>query len=227
MGRRRKKKEDEPKSDEFIVLFTALSMILLAFFIMLNSLATIDEARSRIVLNSLIGTFGVLPGFKQGEFGPEMPHKKKSRKQPQNLKRRVQALLEIHDLQGANVAERSDGRVVIRFESRLLFASGSQRINPRSFPQLDGLADLIVRVGFPVRVEGHTDVVPSSGPQSNWYLSAARAAAVYRYLHHAAGVPADMLTAAGYGATRPLRTGETQQRRVEVVFLPPVRKGGS
>ena len=35
-----KRRNEEPEKDEFIVLFTALSMILLAFFIMLNSMAT-------------------------------------------------------------------------------------------------------------------------------------------------------------------------------------------
>ena len=43
------------------MLFTSLNIILLAFFIMLNALAVVDEKREIIVLGSLIGTFGILP----------------------------------------------------------------------------------------------------------------------------------------------------------------------
>ena len=57
-----KRKPEEPEKDEFIVLFTALSMILLAFFIMLNTMAVIDPVRSRKAIDSLVGSFGMMPG---------------------------------------------------------------------------------------------------------------------------------------------------------------------
>lgn len=44
------------------VLTVALFIILLAFFIVLNSIAVIDESRTLAALGSLIGSFGILPG---------------------------------------------------------------------------------------------------------------------------------------------------------------------
>ena len=58
----RNKKKGDGGSNSFIVLFTSLSVILLAFFILLNSMATIDSERVRKALGSLVGGFGILPG---------------------------------------------------------------------------------------------------------------------------------------------------------------------
>ncbi|MBX3349390.1 MAG: OmpA family protein [Nitrospira sp.] len=69
----------------------------------------------------------------------------------------------------------------------------------------------------PFEVGGHTDNV---GPeQSNWVLSEQRAKAVVEYLI-SRGVAAERLTAKGYGASRPIADGTTdegrqQNRRIE------------
>jgi len=62
MAKKKKKEADEVAKDGNVVLFTALSMILLAFFIVLNSLAVVDTNRKLSALGSLLGSFGVLPG---------------------------------------------------------------------------------------------------------------------------------------------------------------------
>src|SRR6185312_2766361 len=58
---------------------------------------------------------------------------------------------------------------------------------------------------YHITIEGHTDDTPISTPQfqSNWELSAARAAAVVRFLLDL-GIPAGKLTAAGYADTVPI-----------------------
>ena len=48
-------------TDGFIVQFTALVMILLALFILLNALATLNDSKKRKAIGSLLGSFGVLP----------------------------------------------------------------------------------------------------------------------------------------------------------------------
>ena len=72
-----------------------------------------------------------------------------------------------------------------------------------------------------LRVDGHTDARPISGPrfQSNWELSAARAIAVVRFLM-AQGVPSERLVAAGFAQNRPLVDGDNEEahqinRRIE------------
>jgi chemotaxis protein MotB len=79
-----------------------------------------------------------------------------------------------------------------------------------------------------INVEGFTDNVPI-GPElrnrfpSNWELSAARATGVVRYLV-AQGVNPNILSAQGFGDSRPAASNDTAQgraknRRVEIVIM--------
>jgi chemotaxis protein MotB len=219
----RRQPPEEPESDDFMVLFTALSMILLAFFIMLNSLATVDDARTRVVVDSLVGTFGVLPGFKQSnqqfEIG-QNPNIGNGDDPAQELMRLATSLLETGEHSGVHVEKKEDGRVVVRMDENVLFGRGHIHVSPLAFDKLDKVARLIHQSRIPVRIEGHSDAVPTSGERSNWYLSAARAATVYRYLQQAGGVDVSMMSAAGYADTRPPSRSDVSPRRVEIVFLP-------
>ncbi|MFB6359078.1 MAG: flagellar motor protein MotB, partial [Thiohalorhabdaceae bacterium] len=55
------KKKGGGSNDGSRVMFVSLFMILLAFFILLNSIATIQEQRKKEALESLGGAFGQLP----------------------------------------------------------------------------------------------------------------------------------------------------------------------
>jgi flagellar motor protein MotB len=84
---------------------------------------------------------------------------------------------------------------------------------------------------FHFLVEGHTDDLPvgrslKSLYFSNWELSAARAAAVVRYLQYGQGIDPARLEVAGLGGYRPLEPNDTPQdrqrnRRVEIVLGSP------
>ena len=74
-----------------------------------------------------------------------------------------------------------------------------------------------------LRVDGHTDDVPLSGPgqfKDNWELSQARALAVVKYFI-SQGVPPNRLMAAGFGEFQPIEEGDTEEayaknRRIEL-----------
>jgi chemotaxis protein MotB len=81
-------------------------------------------------------------------------------------------------------------------------------------------------MGRQVRVLGHTDNVPIRTAQfpSNWELSATRAVMVVRILSELHGVPAEHLSATGFGDSRPVADnltpeGRAKNRRVEIVVL--------
>lgn len=219
MGR----KPEEPEKDEFIVLFTALSMILLAFFIMLNSMAVMDDSRSRAALNSLLGTFGMMPGYASIDTGAlqgEPP-----RLTPRQRIKRLTELLERIDAigqPGMDIKVREDGRPVIEFDTGVLFRVGGQMIAPEHYPLLDSIAQTIVDSKYPVFIEGHTDGRPMKGGRTNWYLSAARAASVHRYLESTTRIAPGQISSIGFGPSRPHpeATGpdDPRHRRVEVVF---------
>jgi OmpA-OmpF porin, OOP family len=104
------------------------------------------------------------------------------------------------------------------------FASGSARLQPGSYVELDSIAKvLLANPSLRVEVGGHTDNAGS--PADNQHLSTLRAEAVRNYLV-AKGVPFQQVVARGYGATMP-RTPDTTprgralNRRVELRPLPP------
>jgi outer membrane protein OmpA-like peptidoglycan-associated protein len=104
------------------------------------------------------------------------------------------------------------------------FESGSARLQPGSYVELDSIAK-VLQANRSLRVEigGHTD--NAGTPADNQHLSTLRAEAVRNYLV-AKGVPFQQMVARGYGSTVPRTPDTTPQgraanRRVEIRPLPP------
>src|SRR6185312_5325172 len=76
--------------------------------------------------------------------------------------------------------------------------------------QLQG--EIPADINWVLRIDGHTDKRPINTVEfpSNWELSAARAIAVLKYLQ-GDGVSAQHLVAAGFGDSRPIDPGETDE----------------
>lgn len=117
------------------------------------------------------------------------------------------------------------------FIDKILFDSGSVEINQKGKKILLVVADSVRahRVQN-LLVEGHTDNMPL-GPTlkerfpSNWELSAARAAAVVRFLQKKGRLQPERLSARGYSYFRPVASNETkegrhQNRRIEIILGP-------
>jgi len=119
------------------------------------------------------------------------------------------------------------GRMAVKLKDKVLFASGSARIQDEGKEALTKLAEVLKTMeGRAMRVEGHTDNVPvSKGGQfaSNWELSSARALAVVKHLQKE-GVDPSMLSAEGCGQFQPIGDnespeGRSQNRRIEIVLV--------
>ncbi|MFP2905976.1 OmpA family protein [Pyxidicoccus sp. 3LFB2] len=119
------------------------------------------------------------------------------------------------------------GKMTVQLKDKILFASGSARVGKEGEAALAKIADALKTVqGKIIRVEGHTDDVPTSGAQfaSNWELSLARAMAVVHSLQNA-GVDPMTLSAAGYGQYQPIAANDSPEnrslnRRIEIVLAP-------
>ena len=116
------------------------------------------------------------------------------------------------------------------FQSEVLFASGASDIATAGKKELAQLAKTLnsiapnipKKINWILQIEGHTDHIPISNErfQNNWELSAARAISVVEFLI-GQGVPADRLSAAGYGEFQPLdkrrdEIGNRRNRRIEM-----------
>ncbi|WP_063833143.1 OmpA family protein [Aureispira sp. CCB-QB1] len=93
------------------------------------------------------------------------------------------------------------------------FETNKATLLPPSFASLDELAEvLLLKKDLYVEIAGHTDNVGDSS--SNLLLSQKRADAVVKYLIQK-GVPANQLTAKGYGESNPIADNNTQEGRRE------------
>jgi chemotaxis protein MotB len=120
------------------------------------------------------------------------------------------------------------GRTSVKMKDKILFGSGSSGIGAEGKVALRKVADALKLLqGKLIRVEGHTDNVPtnSGGPfPTNWELSSARALAVVRFMQES-GVDPTRLSAAGFAEFQPVAANDTpegrgQNRRIEIVLVP-------
>jgi chemotaxis protein MotB len=120
------------------------------------------------------------------------------------------------------------GRTTVKMKDKILFASGSATLGPDGKNALRLVADALRGLnGKTIRVEGHTDNVPTGGAggfASNWELSAARALAVVKFMQ-AAGVDPTRIAGTGYAEFQPIAPNDTPEgrslnRRIEIVLQP-------
>lgn len=123
--------------------------------------------------------------------------------------------------------------VMINVSDKLLFRSGSYRVNKDAQPLLQKLAEVInSEPTMEVMVEGHTDsqtIVPGSHLQDNWDLSVRRATAIVRELEDRYDVDPSKLIASGRGSHNPLVENDSKEnmaknRRTRIVILPNLDK---
>lgn len=123
--------------------------------------------------------------------------------------------------------------VMITISDKLLFSSGSARVNPKANNLLKRLADVInSEPALEVMVEGHTDsqtVKPGAYVKDNWELSVQRSTGVIRKLQNDYGVDPAKLIAAGRSSYHPLTENDTKEgraknRRTRIVILPNLDK---
>ena len=120
------------------------------------------------------------------------------------------------------------GKLTVKMKDKILFASGSATVGQDGKVALRKVAEALRGVqGRVIRIEGHTDDVPTGGGAfpTNWELSTARALAVVRYLQEN-GVDPSRLAGAGYGQYQPIAPndspeGRSQNRRIEIVLAAP------
>lgn len=151
---------------------------------------------------------------------------------------RVQALLNsVQDaLMGFNSDELSvklkDGKVYVAMSDKLLFESGSARVDKRGKEALAKLAEVLNKQNdIDVFIEGHTDTKPINTVQfkDNWDLSVIRATSVVRILTKDYGVNPLQIQPSGRGEYMPVADNETPEgraknRRTEIIMAPKLDK---
>lgn len=123
--------------------------------------------------------------------------------------------------------ETQGSKIVIRIRENGSFGPGSAYVQDDFLPVLDKIREVLVEVPGRISVEGHTDNTPLGRGgrfQTNWDLSAARAAAVAEQLFIAPEMDESRFQVTGHAHVRPLADNKTAEnrsknRRVEIIIV--------
>lgn len=146
---------------------------------------------------------------------------------PEQRLQRVRADLNTPLEQGLLDVELVERGVLIRLDSQDSFVSGSADLQAGFLEVLREVAQTLAAESGQVIIEGHTDNIPvvfSDRFNSNWDLSALRAASVADFLSATARIDTQRLRVIGLADTVPLDSnssdsGRARNRRIEIILV--------
>jgi chemotaxis protein MotB len=249
---RKKKPPAHENHERWLVSYADFITLLFAFFVVMFASSQADKGRAKEVseavrkaledgkmptIAAILG--GVVddrgkgndelkgPAVKKRDIIPQEPRKKP----PSDLEPSLKVLtveLQPEIRQGKLELTLEPRGLVISLKEAAFFASGDDAIQPSSYPIIAKLAAVIVKLGNPLRLEGHTDSVPINTARfrSNWELSAARSIAMLELLNTKFGIERDRMAIVGYADTVPVASNDTdagraRNRRVDIVVVSP------
>lgn len=218
----------------WLLTYADMLTLLFALFVILFSMAQVDQEKLRAMAMALGNAFGVkgqtsvLSAAATTDTKPVVMQE--SQVQLTTIREKVQKWMLQQKLEREiKVRFNERGLVISLMTDKILFESGSSILLPRTQRVLSDIAELLKEVTNPVVVEGHTDDTPITNPSvkrkynDNWDLSTSRAVNVLKYMIRK-GLSPDRLSAAGYGSFKPLVPNidditRAKNRRIDIVVL--------
>jgi chemotaxis protein MotB len=231
MGRMIKDDECPEGLPGWLATFGDLMSLLLTFFVLLLSFATMEVVEFQQAMGALQGALGVLSGEPQLNMPirQSMPKSEGNLQQAEVLTKAGQELetaIEEAGLQGDVKLEESTTGLVIRIADKLFFTTADTELKESSKAFLDKLGNVLKPLSNPVNVQGHTDNRPINTLRyaSNWELSGMRALQVARHFIDRSGIAPDRISFTGYSEYRDIVPNNSEQnmaknRRVEIHIL--------
>jgi len=213
--RTKKQQSEDATPNPIMVMTVSLFIILLAFFILLNSIAVEDEARQRLALGSLMENFGMLSGGFSLTGGTDQ-------KVSAELIKKVSSLLDFSDMIQGEDDPLNDLMVtttlkesVITLPAAVVFEPGTMEIRPSSYPVLDRICKAANETEYHVDIAGHMDTLSgvSTPGVTARELSSLQALAVLEYFIEKGGVEPDLVTAYGWGEVKPISSSRLREVR--------------
>ncbi len=207
----------------WMVTFSDMVTLLLTFFVLLLSMANMDQIKFNAASDSLAGAFGVLGSERKTNVAPPtvVSYSPMDDDFTSKVYRRIKSKLRELKLNREIEVVKDRGAVILRVDEAVLFASGSSALQPEAEPVLRKVAELVRPLPLNLKIEGHTD--DQGNELNNWNLSVNRAVAVLRFMATNELVPLTRMAATGYGSQKPLFPNNSDReralnRRVEFVL---------
>lgn len=245
--RRKRNNIESDNVDRWLVSYADFITLMFAFFVVMYAISSVNDGKYRVLSDTLVEAFKtppksvqstptskplenqsspVKPGIsKPIRLEPTVPPGQKSQLQLSQIANRIKQNLQ--PLVQKHIIKVSSNKLWVEVEinTSILFSSGSAVLEQDAYKPLKKLGGMLASLPNYIDVEGYTDNMPINNAvyQSNWELSAARAASVVR-LFIKNGVAPQHLSVIGYGQYRPIADNQTiegrrQNRRVRVVIL--------
>jgi chemotaxis protein MotB len=190
-GLRRRRPSFDDSSSSWLVTYSDVITLLLAFFVMILSVSDLNQGK----IESLKEGLAEIISSEQ----PATPFT--------DIKQGLDDYVAQHGLEEQVSVTLDPQGVQVEFANVALYDSGSADLKSGATPLLQELSRVIRDVSHgshTIEVEGHTDDLPIATAQfpSNWELSAARATGVVKYLL-ASGIEKQRLKASGFADSKP------------------------
>ena len=224
-----KKSDHNRPSGGWEIVYTGFVLILLCFFIMLSSFATLEQSKISRFVRSFVDAVSVHSGgvsFKEGkEVMLPATDMVPIRNELAEIFKDLQIFTATYGFDEEVELELGRDGLIMKLGDSALFDVGSASISPFAEPLLQKIGHIIAKGSFWVRIEGHTDDLPIHTSQypSNWELSTIRAVNVLRYFKTHFDIPSGQLSAAGFGPHQPIlpntsEANRARNRRVEIIL---------
>lgn len=237
----KKKKEVCPPVALWLVTFSDLMTLLLTFFVLLLTMASMDNAiLTRVTLHT--ADLGLLDKRGSGRVGVKQRMVVDLMEKPWEVlekKKRIKDLLFPDDVlpeeidkseldENLEVLAKTDG-VALVFTDKLLFESGSSTLSDKGKFVIDQLVPMMTQTRAPINVAGYTD--QGEGVENPLDLSGDRALSVLAFLVDA-GVEPKRFSLSAYGDAFPVLDEDGRpvdadmNRRVEILLKTALPIGG-
>jgi chemotaxis protein MotB len=249
---RKKSAHGHENHERWLVSYADFITLLFAFFVVMFASSQTDKSKAKQISEAVekaladgksIGVppqvakilGGTIDDKGQGNAqmrGPGGAQRASKESPPEDV---VELMPSLKALNSTLEAEIKDGKVEVNLEPRGLvvslkqtafFPSGTDLIDPATYPIIGKLAEALNAVSNPLRIEGHTDSVPihTARFHSNWELSAARAISMMEVLSTHFNVDRTRIAIVGFADNEPEDSNDTSEgrarnRRVDIVIM--------
>jgi chemotaxis protein MotB len=217
------------ETNAWMTTYTDLMILLLTFFVLLLSMATIDKRKKRLALNSFVGAFGFKPGALSILGKPKGTNITvgDAPLQKEDVQfERLRNIAMTHNLASDVSMTKQLERTIISFNNRVLFKMGSDQVEPAGRGFLLEFAHSIKDSVKLLELRGYvapTELAFQSDKlKYSMRLSSKRAFAVYHFLREQGGIPVEKIVAHGFGTNSPEEEieggGKGSNRLVEIIL---------
>lgn len=214
--RKRSSYEEEEKgnNDRWLLTYSDMITLLLALFIIMYSMSTINAAKFKAVAENM---GQALNNPKAAETSARTNKAKHQTTDMQKLAKEVNNYIKKNNLQAQVEVTGTESYVKIDLKDSLLFIPDSEQLINGNSEVLLGLKDLMLEYYSQfthILIRGHTAFVPGTNEQFSWELSSNRALTVVNYLT-ANGMAADKFSIEGCSHYSPAANNDTEEGRAK------------